>query len=90
MIGLSRSFGFDRSETMGARRMTVKDMASPMSKPLRVMDAQRLEFPPDNSLTSGVAQYVSPRYPGDPEATLNSSARVSQSLGGEIILMSRV
>ena len=54
---------------------------------LKVMDAQRLEFP-DNSFDVVVAQYVITSVP-DPEATLDEFARVLKP-GGEIILMSRV
>jgi phosphatidylethanolamine/phosphatidyl-N-methylethanolamine N-methyltransferase len=54
---------------------------------LKVMDAQRLEFP-DNSFDVVVAQYVITSVP-DPEATLDEFARVLKP-GGEIVLMSRV
>ena len=54
---------------------------------LRVMDAERLEFP-DASFDVIVAQYVITTVP-NPEATLDEFARVLKP-GGEIILVSRV
>src|SRR6202048_3570909 len=54
---------------------------------LKVMGAQRLEFP-DNSFDVVVAQYVITTVP-NPEATLDELARVLTP-GGEIVLVSRV
>jgi phosphatidylethanolamine/phosphatidyl-N-methylethanolamine N-methyltransferase len=80
--------GVDLSEPMLRKaHERVKEHVLTNVEALKVMDAQRLEFP-DNSFDVVVAQYVITSVP-DPEATLDEFARVLKP-GGEIILMSRV
>jgi phosphatidylethanolamine/phosphatidyl-N-methylethanolamine N-methyltransferase len=80
--------GVDLSEPMLRKaHERVKEHGLTNVEALKVMDAQRLEFP-DNSFDVVVAQYVITSVP-DPEATLDEFARVLKP-GGEIVLMSRV
>jgi phosphatidylethanolamine/phosphatidyl-N-methylethanolamine N-methyltransferase len=84
----NRIFGVDISEPMLRKAQErVDEFGLSNVEGLRVMDAEKLDFP-DDSFDVVMAQYVVTAVP-NPEAALNEFARVLKP-GGEIVLLSRV
>jgi phosphatidylethanolamine/phosphatidyl-N-methylethanolamine N-methyltransferase len=80
--------GVDLSEPMLRKaHERVKEHGLTNVEALKVMDAQRLEFP-DNSFDVVMAQYVVTAVP-NPEKALDEFARVLRP-GGELIILTRV